>query len=228
MARRFTLLFLFALAAILPAHTPPPDPDWASIQQKLDALQAAVAARDIEKASAAASDLSQFALKERLKAGPNAADYLRKAESRVASNPAGRPQSLPWMAKLAFDAGDLAKAEQYAREALASSAHPHASGDSIHDGNMVLGLIAVKKGDIPAAKEYLLAAGKTPGTAITRRFGTNMKLADALARKGEFAAVIDYLESVRKIMTDNREHVDDWIALLKGGRQPDFRRGFAH
>lgn len=122
----------------------------------------------------------------------------------------------------------LREAEQYAREALRSPETLHPGFDSIHDGNMVLGLIAAKNGDIAAAKAYLLTAGKSPGTKITRQFGPNTRLAAELAQRGESATVIEYLESVRKNMTANQQYIDDWIALLKGGRQPDFRRNFAH
>jgi hypothetical protein len=132
------------------------------------------------------------------------------------------------MAKLAYDIGDLTKAEQYARESLLLTSYPYGVGDSIHDGNMVLGLLALKGGDIVAARMYLLDAAKTPGTAQTRRFGPNMKLAKALSERGEFATVIEYLETVRKIMTDNHKYIDDWTALLKAGRQPDFSRNLGN
>ena len=223
-------ILMLAAAVTAPAgQTAAPEADWTSINRLLGNLQVAVAAHDLEKANHAAGDLWSLTVHERSRSFPGQlAGYLRDAEARVAANPRARASALPWMAKLAWQTGDPAKAEQYAREALASPSYPYGVGDSIHDGNMVLGLLALKRSDVTAARAYLLAAAKTPGTMQTRRAGPDMKLAAELSARGEFATVIEYLETVRKMVTGNQSHIDDWLALLTAGRQPDFRRNFGN
>jgi hypothetical protein len=221
-----TIILIFAAAA-LSAQTPKPEVDWAAINQKLDAVRAAVEARDAKKTSETASALWHLAVDQYVRVSPKPADYLQMAEQKTAASPRNRAAALPYIAKLAFRAGDLEKAGLYAREAL-DNPSPDATGDSIHDGNMVLGLIALKNGDVAAAKAYLLAAGRTTGTTISKRFGPNMSLAKELAEKGENETVILYLGMCRTFMTDNLDLIDDWTAMIKGGRKPDFTRNLVY
>jgi hypothetical protein len=216
-----------ALCGVTYAQSEQPKVDWALIQKQMDAVQAAVQAKDIVTASKLASQLWSTTVQERARTGPKPADYLRKAEENLdaaGSDARRRAPHLAYAAKLAFNAGDMLKAERYARETLANPSYPNGVGDSIHDGNIVLGRIALKNGDVALAKTYLLAAGKTPGTTIVKRFGPNMSLAKELAARGEMETVLAYLQMIRAMMTENQDRVDDMIALAKGGRQPDFSR----
>lgn len=198
------------------AQTEKPDVDWAAISQKLDALQSAVKARDIEKTKAATDSFSHAWFTEWQKQVPTPGDYLLKAETQAALIPASRTGSLPYLATLAFQAGDLQKAELYARETLQSPSH---AWDSIHAGNTVLGLIALKYHDVAGARAYLLAAAKT-NTTHMERFGPNLALAKALLDEGENDVVLEYLQLCKSFVTKNPK-LDEWIATLKGGRAPD-------
>ena len=71
------------------------------------------------------------------------------------------------LAKIAYKANDRGKAEKYAKEALLMAPKFPKNwnyGNAIHNANAALGRIALAKGDIEAAKNYLIEAGKTPGS----------------------------------------------------------------
>jgi hypothetical protein len=60
-----------------------------------------------------------------------------------------------------------------------------ANGDVVHNGNLVLGIIALDEGRIEEAKWRLLAAGRSTGSPVLGSFGPNMSLAKGLLAKGE-------------------------------------------
>jgi tetratricopeptide (TPR) repeat protein len=125
----------------------------------------------------------------------------------------------------AFEAGDTAKAEQYASELLRSTQQFKNSwnyGNAIHKGNIVLGRIALRRGDIPGAKQHLLAAGETPGSPQLDSFGPNMTLAKELLEKDEREVVLTYLQSCAKFWKMGGDHLQGWIATVKAGGVPDF------
>jgi hypothetical protein len=153
------------------------------------------------------------------KQNPTFAEYLQKAEDRAAASAKLRTMFLPELAILAFRAGELAKAEQYAHETLL---RPSDVYDSIHAANTVLGLIALRHDDVAGAGAYLLAATKTKGTSLMDRYGPNLALAKELLDKGQNGVVLEYFQACKSFITKNPK-LDDWIAMLKGGRAPDFK-----
>ena len=52
------------------------------------------------------------------------------------------------------------------------------------------------------------------------RRGPNRALAKALSDKGQNETVLEYFQSCNSFVAKNPE-LDDWIAILKGGRPPD-------
>ena len=60
------------------------------------------------------------------------------------------------------------------------------------DGHMVLGRVALKRGDVETAKRELLLAGATPGSPQLDSFGPNMSLAKDLLEKKQADTVIEY------------------------------------
>ena len=125
------------------------------------------------------------------------------------------------LAKAAFRAGDLNKAALYARESLESPSAPR-DGGLVHDGNMVLGLIALKHGGVEEAKLYLLKAGATKGGPSLNSFGPNMMLAQALIEAGERDTVLRYFEECRAFWRLGGKRLDDWTAITRSGGKPDF------
>lgn len=94
------------------------------------------------------------------------------------------------------------------------------NGDVVHNGNLVLGCIALDEGRIEVAKRRLLAAGTSSGSPVLGSFGPNMSLAKDLLAKGEQEPVLQYLELCRKFW--NNEKLDAWIKDIHEGRMPDF------
>jgi hypothetical protein len=217
---RITIL-VTALCGIALTQKDRPDVDWTTLSQKLDTLRAAVDARDIDKAKKATDDLSHVTTTEWLRQRPTDAEHLRKAEDRAAANPRNRKTSLPYLAMMAFRAGEFEKADRYAHETLE---YPPADAillpESMVSGNTVLGMIALRHDDVAGAKAHLFASAKTKGTTIQDRWGPMLALAKALLDKGQNDAVLEYFESCKSFVTKNPK-LDDWIATLKGGRAPD-------
>jgi TonB family protein len=136
-----------------------------------------------------------------------------------------RFSALPGLAKAALDAGSLDKAASYAHELLQQAeANTDAwnYGNAIHDGNMVLGLVALRSGDVAQAKRYLQAAGKTTGSPQLNSFGPNMRLAKELLEKGERDAVLDYFSLCRSFWKLGGASLDAWTAAVRAGQVPEF------
>jgi hypothetical protein len=136
-----------------------------------------------------------------------------------------RYYALDQMAQAALKAGDEAKAAAYANELLHGKQQDATNwnyGNAIHDGHMVLGLIAVRHGDIPAARQQLLEAGKTPGSPQLDSFGPSMALAKELLEKGERDAVLEYFSECRSFWKMGTASLDAWSETVKKGGTPGF------
>jgi hypothetical protein len=135
------------------------------------------------------------------------------------------------MAKAALKAGDLVKAQTYADQLLSMAPQNPKSwnyGNAIHDGNMVLGAVALQQGNTPAAETYLLAAGRTPGSPNLNSFGPNMTLAQALLQKNQRDVVLQYFALCREFWKLGGAKLDNWTATVKGGGMPEFRANLVY
>ena len=83
-------------------------------------------------------------------------------------------------------------------------------GNAVHDGNQILGLVALAQGDTTRAKDYLLKAGNTPGSPQLDSFGPRMILARELLRAGEKNVVVEYLNCVEKFMTTDKPYLHQY------------------
>jgi hypothetical protein len=149
---------------------------------------------------------------------------LNRVELLAGRDPITRNPFLPRLAKAAFASLAYTKAGEYAREALEASKHGVFwwTGDAIHQGNIVLGRLALQEGDVAAAARYLLAAGKTTGSSNLNSLGPNMALARDLLGKGETEAVLEYLTECESFWKGSRGKLAEWKALIKAGLKPDF------
>lgn len=158
-------------------------------------------------------------------------EQMEKEGIAQTADPEARMSKLGSMSKIAFEAGEYQKADKYARDLLAI-AEPHPKdpryGQAWHDGNMVLGRLALKRGDATAAKAYLLKAGHTPGGGTLSSFGPNMSLAKELLAQGEKSTVLEYLRLCKKFWTYPRNPLDKWIQAIEAGQQPDFAQNLAY
>jgi len=129
------------------------------------------------------------------------------------------------LARSAFSAGSLEKAKAYAELALdAAKRWPSDwnAGNAAHYGNIILGRVALRTGDVENAKAHLISAGATHGSPQLNSFGPNMALAKEFLDRGERAAVIEYLTLCAKFWSSGKDKLANWTATIKGGGTPDF------
>ena len=125
-------------------------------------------------------------------------------------------------AEVAFVSGAIEAARKHANELLATAVPGRWDhGNAVHHGNTVLGRIALRDGDLEAARRHLLASA-AEGSPQLDSFGPDMDLAKELLEKGERQAVLAYFDSCEKFWELGKERLADWRALVNAGRMPDF------
>jgi hypothetical protein len=132
---------------------------------------------------------------------------------------------LPTLAKAACELGALDEAETRARELLdlaTSFRKDWNYGNAIHDGHSVLGRVALARGDVSAARQELLEAGRTPGSPQLASFGPSLSLARDLLRMKEVSAVVEYLRLCQAFWEMEDGKIAHWIQLAESGETPDF------
>ena len=100
----------------------------------------------------------------------------------------------------------------------------NSDGQAVHDGNTLLGLLAIESGEIEAANSYLIESGKTKGSPSLRTSGPSMSLANALLEKGQKDAVLEYFELCEKFWKSppGMKKLEQWKAAVEAGITPDF------
>ncbi len=154
---------------------------------------------------------------ERMRAAKTALEYF---ESALGLSAPKDDHLLVYVAKSALAADESTKARGYAKQMLNKGDSGWNAGINIHHGNIVLGRLALREGNIEEAKKHLLAAGKTPGAPTLNSFGPNMSLALELLEAGERDVVLEYFELCSKFW--DREELDVWTKEVKEGRIPGF------
>ena len=139
------------------------------------------------------------------------------------SGESGRDLLLVDLGKAAFAADQLDKARRFAELMLQDTKAGRNYGNRVHQGNLMMGRIALREGKIEEAKSRLIAAGMTPGSPVLRSFGPNMMLARALLEIGQREIVLEYFELCSKFWKLHRGRLDEWGELAAAGRMPDFR-----
>ena len=160
------------------------------------------------------------------KSGSEKIALLEKA-LRTAGDASPRSYVLPDLAQAYFNTGNLELAAATAKDCLTvaqKDSDPN-RGSAIHFGNIVLGRIALKNGDIEEAKRRLLAAGNTTSTPVLMSFGPNWDLAQELLAKGEHETVLAYIDLCRKFWQSDRGRLDTWAAAIRNGGSPNFYAG---
>jgi hypothetical protein len=215
------LLLWVALAAVAGAQ---PKPDQKEFNLLLDQIRAAVRAEDWPEASRLTMRLNATLLNLRTRSQASPLLELQHLEILAGRDSITRNPLLPRMARAAFAANEWVRAEVLANEALEAARHGVFwwTGDAIHQGNIVLGSLALRESKVDAAKRCLLAAGRTPGSSSLGSLGPNMSLAKDLLDAGETATVLQYLESCTQFWIGNRGKLAEWIALVRAGLKPDF------
>jgi tetratricopeptide (TPR) repeat protein len=143
----------------------------------------------------------------------------------VTHDPLERLNNLPDAAQAAYEAGEYERAAAYSKEVLRLAEQPEYAdnnSDAIHYGNIVLGRIAVRQGDLTAASAYLVKAAKIKSSFRYRTIGPNMMLAKELLDKGERKSVLEYFGLCGKFWEDNKEILAQWRSAVASGSYPDF------
>jgi hypothetical protein len=208
-----------------PPVRPSPQSEKQELYRLLDQINAAIRSEDWSEAWRLNFQLSAAIATFRTRSGGISPDLeLAHLEMIAGKDAITRAPQLPRLARAAYNARQFTKAEGYAKEALEAAQHgvfPW-TGDAIHQGNIVLGRLAYRKGDVQGAILYLLAAGKTPGSPTLAALGPNMGLARDLLLGGQSAAVIQYLEECGTFWMGGSQKLAEWLALTRAGLSPDF------
>ena len=178
--------------------------------------------------------LSRQAHKIRLEARRESSETIQRAAEKAlklyekAYTVAGkirRDSLLEDLAKTAFEANQIDNARHYAELALKITHSGWSFGNRIHHGNLILGRIALREGNIEEAKNRLIAAGTTPGSPQLDSFGPNMALAKELLEKGEQDVVFKYFLICSNFWDSERarDKISKWSDQIKEGKIPDFR-----
>ena len=135
-----------------------------------------------------------------------------------------RDSLLDYLAEAAFSADQLDQAHHYAELMLQNTEAGWNSGNRVHHGNLVLGRIALRAGNIEEARSRLIAAGNTTGSPQLNSFGPNMSLAKDLLEIGEREVVLEYFKLCSRFWDSDRakDTLDKWGVLAAAGRILDF------
>ena len=134
-----------------------------------------------------------------------------------------RDPLLSRLAKTAFEAGQSDKAKKYALKMLSQQKDDWNAGNNLHNGNIILGRIALAEGNVEDAKRHLLAAAKTDGSPQLNSFGPNMSLANDLLKMDETEVVLEYFDLCSKFWEMGKDRLQQWSATVKEGGTPDFK-----
>jgi len=157
---------------------------------------------------------------------------VRKLEEQYENDPDSLPEEvrasmyftrLDDKAYEELKAGDLKRAETLAAELVKVSREFEGHwnyGNALHHGNTVLGLVAIKRGDIDNAVEYLSKSGNTPGSPQLDSHGPSFCLAIELLKHHRESEVLSYLSQIEKFWDFGYKHLPKWRADIEQGHVP--------
>ena len=95
-------------------------------------------------------------------------------------------------------------------------------GNAIHQGNILLGRVAMREHNVPLARQYLMKAARTPGSPQLNSFGPNMSLAKELLELGQTNAVLEYLKLCSEFWNAEFSQLERWTKDINSGLRPKF------
>lgn len=134
------------------------------------------------------------------------------------------------LAKAAVLAEDWERARETAERVLVDNETCHRTflyGNAVHWANITLGCAALAHDDLSAASEYLLRAGKTPGSPQLNSFGPDRDLARALLERGERTAVLTYLADCARFWAGNEALLEGWRTAIERGEPTTLERSYS-
>jgi len=134
------------------------------------------------------------------------------------------------LAVMAFESGDLEKAESYATEALNRAPRYKKEWDwiyweAVHNANTVLGRIALWSDDVATAKHHLIESGRIEDPDYD---DPSMALAKELLEAGEREVVLEYFQLCGTFWEDDEGQLANWTSIVEEGEIPEFDTYFLY
>ena len=204
---------------------PPVEDDFTAAGKACEQLDAALAGSNQQQIQSAAVSLQPILARLGMAPATPKEQLAALEEKDAALSGEDLFDELPDLAKRAFAAGEIDKAESYAQRLLKMAPDYPKSwnyGNAIFHGNAILGRVALQKGDVKEADRYLLAAGATPGSPQLNSFGPNMALAKELLEKGQSDVVLKFFQLCGHFWDSHFSKLDQWSAEVRQGKIPSF------
>jgi hypothetical protein len=159
--------------------------------------------------------------------GSTALAIFRETEELLdlPDNPFVRRGELSSVANFAFDAGAYDKAEEYAELAVAAHVErPFQEGTPLHQAHIILGRVALRRGDTDRAKEELRSSASVPISIQLRVSGPSTNLCHELLEHGERQAVVEFLDHCADLCPfPAGDTLRSWADAIRRGGNPGFR-----
>ncbi len=136
------------------------------------------------------------------------------------------------IAPAAYEAGDLDKAARYAADAMQIPTVAQRGGAPSHvdwgrheryGAHIVLGKVALRRGDVGAAEHHLVEAtnARMSSSAMFKTSIPDTELAEELLKLGKVTSVVAYLDTLRRLWPSQERRLDKWLSEIRDGRVPD-------
>lgn len=148
---------------------------------------------------------------------------------KLCRNRDDRIHALEDLPKLSFKAMKYEKSSRFANQLLAHAQQEtdeSQASDCKHKAHSILGRLALKNGNIDAARFHLLSSADVQGSPVLHSFGPNMRLAKELLESGQQDAVLEYLDRCEVFWEGERGRLPAWRKEIQDGSVPsDWSRG---
>jgi hypothetical protein len=96
-------------------------------------------------------------------------------------------------------------------------------GDAVATSDLVLGRLALLRGDVKQAELFLVQSGQIKPSLTSSDFGPNMTLALELLKRQRPEAVLVFLNEWSKVCRgESRTKIRRWLAAIHRGEIPNF------
>jgi hypothetical protein len=95
-------------------------------------------------------------------------------------------------------------------------------GNAVHKAHLMLGRVALARGDIVTAEAELIASARIPGSPQLASFGPNMQLALELLQAGRKDAVLEYFRLCGTFWQMGQSQLRTWSIDIENGQLPAF------
>jgi hypothetical protein len=136
-----------------------------------------------------------------------------------------RAMGLPSVAERKFRRGDFEAARARALQLLRLAEVEPSEwnyGNAVHKAHLMLGRVALARGDVASAEAALLDSARVPGSPQLASFGPNMQLALDLLQAGRKEVVLEYFHLCEAFWEMGRPQLRSWTRDVEQDRLPFF------